>query len=161
MPEAAKESGAESNTEPNLQMPVPMQQLQAEYRKLPAVDILLRHPAVQLLAASYGELSVTAAVRAVLAAARQAIAAGASAPPPGAWPALIQEHLDAADLPSLRPVINATGVIVHTNLGRAPLSEAALAAVQAVAAGYSNLEYELGPGRAGAATITPAACCVS
>ena len=77
MPEAAKESG----TELNLQMPVQMQQLQAEYRKLPAVDILLRQPAVQLLAVSYGELPVTAAVRAVLAAARQAIAAGAAAPP--------------------------------------------------------------------------------
>jgi L-seryl-tRNA(Ser) seleniumtransferase len=49
----------------------------------------------------------------------------------------------------LRPVINATGVIVHTNLGRAPLSEAALAAVQAIASGYSNLEYELAPGTRG------------
>ena len=62
---------------------------------------------------------------------------------------MIQAHLAAADLPSLRPVINATGVIVHTNLGRAPLSEAALAAVQAVAAGYSNLEYELAAGARG------------
>ena len=149
MPEAAKEFGAESKIESNLQMSVQMQQLQAEYRKLPAVDALLHQPVVQLLAASYGETSVTAAVRAVLAGARESIAAGTSAPTPDAWPELIQAHLDAADRPSLRPVINATGVIIHTNLGRAPLSEAALAAVQAVAGGYSNLEYELAPGTRG------------
>ena len=124
MPEAAKEFGAESKIESNLQMSVQMQQLQAEYRKLPAVDALLHQPVVQLLAASYGETSVTAAVRAVLAGARESIAAGTSAPTPDAWPELIQAHLDAADRPSLRPVINATGVIIHTNLGRAPLSEA-------------------------------------
>ena len=124
-----------------------MQGLQAEYRKLPAVDALLHQPEVLLLAGEYGEAQVTAAVRDVLAAARRAIAAGE--PAPAAWPPLIQAHLAAADLPSLRPVINATGVIVHTNLGRAPLSEAALAAVQAVAAGYSNLEYELAEGTRG------------
>ncbi len=126
-----------------------MQGLQAEYRKLPAVDALLHQPEVLLLAGEYGDAQVTAAVRDVLAAARRAIAGGEPAPVPAAWPALIQAHLAAADLPSLRPVINATGVIVHTNLGRAPLSEAALAAVQAVASGYSNLEYELAAGTRG------------
>lgn len=141
MPEAAKEAGTESNLQ--------MQQFQAEYRKLPAVDALLHQPQVLLLAGEYGETQVIAAVRAVVAAARAAIAAGEPAPMPAAWPGLIQLHLAAADLPSLRPVINATGVIVHTNLGRAPLSEAALGAVGAVAAGYSNLEYELGPGTRG------------
>jgi L-seryl-tRNA(Ser) seleniumtransferase len=126
-----------------------MQRMQAEYRKLPAVDALLHLPEVLLLAGEYGESQITAAVRDVLAAARRAVAGGEPAPAPGAWPALIQAQLAAADLPSLRPVINATGVIVHTNLGRAPLSAAALAAVQAVAAGYSNLEYELAEGTRG------------
>ena len=55
----------------------------------------------------------------------------------------------ASNQSSLRPVINATGIIVHTNLGRAPLSEAARAAVVAASAGYSNLEYELDAGRRG------------
>ncbi len=149
MPEAAAKSAKEWGTEFNSQMPVQMHSLQAEYRKLPAVDALLHQPEILLLAGEYGEAQVAAAVRAVLAAARGAIAAGEPAPAPATWPALIQSHLAAADLPSLRPVINATGVIVHTNLGRAPLSAAALAAVGAVAAGYSNLEYELGPGTRG------------
>ena len=114
----ATEAATEANTE--------MQEYQAEYRKLPAVDALLRQPELLLLAAAYGESPVIAAVRAVLAAARGVIATGQPAPPPGTWPALVEAHLAAADLPSLRPVINATGVIIHTNLGRAPLSEAAL-----------------------------------
>ena len=126
-----------------------MQEYQAEYRKLPAVDALLRQPEVMLLAAAYGESHVADAIRSVLVEARQAIAAGEPAPLPVTLPALIQAHLAAAELPSLRPVINATGVIVHTNLGRAPLSEAALAAVQAIASGYSNLEYELAQGTRG------------
>ncbi len=126
-----------------------MQEYQAEYRKLPAVDALLRQPEVMLLAAAYGESHVADAIRSVLVEARQAIAAGEPAPLPVTLPGLIQAHLAAAELPSLRPVINATGVIVHTNLGRAPLSEAALAAVQAIASGYSNLEYELAQGTRG------------
>jgi L-seryl-tRNA(Ser) seleniumtransferase len=125
------------------------QDLQAEYRRLPAVDAVLRQPPVLLLAAEYGEAAVTESVRAVLAAARAAIAAGEGAPPAAALPSLVQAHLTAGDAPSLRNVINATGVIIHTNLGRAPLSEAALAAIQAVAAAYSNLEYDLAGGTRG------------
>jgi L-seryl-tRNA(Ser) seleniumtransferase len=124
-------------------------QEQTEYRKLPAVDVLLRHPAVTLLAAEYGDTQVAAVVREVLSAARKAIATGEPAPQLDELPATIQAELAAQELPSLRPVINATGVIIHTNLGRAPLSAAAVAAVQAVAAGYSNLEYELDAGTRG------------
>jgi len=122
---------------------------QAEYRKLPAVDALLRLPAVALLAAEYGDAATTASVRAVLAAARAAIAAGADAPAADTWEERVQAHLTATDAPSLRPAINATGVILHTNLGRAALSPAALAAVQAVATGYSSLEYDLAAGTRG------------
>ena len=122
---------------------------QAEYRKLPAVDALLRVPAVAVLAAEYGDALTAEAARAVLAAARAAVAAGAPAPATAAWPELLAARLAAQDVPSLRPVINATGIIVHTNLGRAPLSAAALAAVQAVAAGYSSLEYDLAAGARG------------
>lgn len=60
-----------------------------------------------------------------------------------------RERASAAMHPALRPVINATGVIVHTNLGRAPLAPAAIDAVSSAAAGYSNLEYELAEGRRG------------
>lgn len=122
---------------------------QSEYRKLPAVDTLLRLPELALLAAEVGDATLTAAVRATLATVRRTIADGGGAPSLLAWPQLVQEHLTPLTTPSLRPVINATGVIIHTNLGRAPLSAAALAAVQRVAAGYSTLEYDLIAGERG------------
>lgn len=121
----------------------------SEYRKLPAVDALLRLPAISLLAADAGTEAVTETLRELLSQARAAIAAGGTAPEPDAWPALAAHALGESMLPSLRPVINATGVIVHTNLGRAPLSAAAREAVQEVAAGYSNLEYDLEAGSRG------------
>ena len=61
----------------------------------------------------------------------------------------ILDRVTRAAQPSLRPVINATGIVLHTNLGRAPLAEAAIAAVSAIAGGYSNLEYDLDAGRRG------------
>jgi len=122
---------------------------QIEYRKLPAVDALLRLPAIALLAAEYGDAAAAASVRAVLSAARAAVAAGAQAPAVDSWAGHVQAYLAAADAPSLRPVINATGVIVHTNLGRAPLAPAALTAVQSIAAGYNTLEYDLAAGARG------------
>jgi L-seryl-tRNA(Ser) seleniumtransferase len=61
----------------------------------------------------------------------------------------VNEQLAALFAPTLRPVINGTGVIIHTNLGRAPLSDGALAAMQAVAGGYSNLEFDLAAGERG------------
>ena len=121
----------------------------SEYRKLPAVDALLRLPAIALLAAEAGTQTVTETLREILAQARADIAAGGSAPEPDAWPVLAADALAESMLPSLRPVINATGVIVHTNLGRAPLSAAARQAVHEAVAGYSNLEYDLEAGSRG------------
>ena len=120
-----------------------------EYRKLPAVDGLMRLPSVALLAAEYGAGAVTNALRATLDAARRQIRAGGPAPAAHDWPLLVNEQLAALFAPTLRPVINGTGVIIHTNLGRAPLSDGALAAIQAVAGGYSNLEFELERGERG------------
>ncbi|MEO6397942.1 MAG: L-seryl-tRNA(Sec) selenium transferase, partial [Tepidiformaceae bacterium] len=91
----------------------------------------------------------TDAARAVLQEARSAVARGESAP---SLPELLdraRERIERSAQPSLRPVINATGVILQTNLGRAPLSNRALAAMQAVGLGYSNLEYELEDGARG------------
>ncbi|MCS6828671.1 MAG: L-seryl-tRNA(Sec) selenium transferase [Caldilinea sp.] len=122
---------------------------QAEYRKLPAVDALLRTPELALLAAEAGVEVVAEAARAALAEARHMIAEGGSAPSPGAWVHLVQRHVERLGAPSLRPVINATGVIIHTNLGRAPLSAAALEAVRSVSLGYSTLEYDLEAGARG------------
>jgi L-seryl-tRNA(Ser) seleniumtransferase len=106
-------------------------------RDLPSVDELARE--------ADDPLAVEAA-RSVLARARELIEAGAD---PGDLSARLREELTAARAPRLRRVINATGVIAHTNLGRAPLAEAALARVLEVARGYSNLEYDLAAGRRG------------
>jgi L-seryl-tRNA(Ser) seleniumtransferase len=118
-------------------------------RRLPSVDRLLQNEAVAALAAAYGHDLAVAAAREALAQARRAITAGEPAPTPDALVALVRERLSAMLRPTLRPVINATGVIIHTNLGRAPLSEAARQAMEAAARGYSNLEYDLETGERG------------
>jgi L-seryl-tRNA(Ser) seleniumtransferase len=86
------------------------------------------------------------AARSVLARAREEIRAGGR---PGDLAELLQEQIDSARAPHLRRVVNATGVIVHTNLGRAPLAEAALDRIRDVARGYSNLEYDVAAGGRG------------
>ncbi len=112
------------------------------HRELPSVDQLLRD---ERLAGEPHELAVEAA-RMVLARARSDIAAGAV---PGPIAELVVEELARARRPSLRRVLNATGVLVHTNLGRAPLAPAALERVVEVGGGYSNLEYDLERGERG------------
>src|ERR1051326_5341 len=89
------------------------------------------------------------ALRATLAQVRAEILQGATCPPFEELLATAEKILQREQLPHLRPVINATGVIINTNLGRAPLSQEALQAVQRVAGGYSNLEYELEAGERG------------
>src|SRR5438128_1635183 len=84
--------------------------------------------------------------RSVLERAREEIRAGTD---PGDLPARVRDELANTRAPMLRRVINATGVIAHTNLGRAPLAEAALARIRDVAGGYSNLEYDLDLGGRG------------
>ncbi len=109
-------------------------------RALPSIDRLLRSPAVEQLAQEHGRIPTREALRAVLAEAR----AGGD---PAAEDVLIERtHARLTSRPSLVPVLNATGVIVHTNLGRAPLPEAALRRVVEIAGGYSNLEYDLEAG---------------
>lgn len=115
-------------------------------RQLPSVDALLRDPQLEELAGRSGRDLVTSAVREVLDEARRAVRAGAAVPGQAALAAQAAERVNAWLQPTLRPVINATGVILQTNLGRAPLSAVALAAMQRVAA-YSNLEYDLETGR--------------
>jgi L-seryl-tRNA(Ser) seleniumtransferase len=86
----------------------------------------------------------------VVAAAREAVeAVRAGAAVPADWGEAIGERVRHHLAPSLQPVLNATGVVLHTNLGRAPLAEPALAALRAVAAGYSNLELDLASGARG------------
>ncbi|MBM4187215.1 MAG: L-seryl-tRNA(Sec) selenium transferase [Gemmatimonadetes bacterium] len=112
-------------------------------RALPSVDTLLRLPEIAVLVQSHPRNVVVAAVRDSVAAARHA------GEPPEDWAADIAERVDQRAAPSLFPVVNATGVILHTNLGRAPLAPAALEAVTRIAAGYSNLELDAATGKRG------------
>jgi L-seryl-tRNA(Ser) seleniumtransferase len=124
------------------------------YRELPAVDELMRRPEIAALVAEEGQVAVADACRAILSHLRAEISSG---------------MLDADKLPlalsgvhaavenelrrvlgySLRPVINATGVILHTNLGRAPLAEHAFEHIRQTAGAYSNLEFDLESGDRG------------
>lgn len=122
---------------------------QTEYRKLPAVDALLNEQDVAWLLAEFGKAQVTQAVRTVLDNARQEIAKGRTLPESPQWAEQLYAELNRFTSPSLQPVINATGVIIHTNLGRAPLSQAAQQAVWATMQGYNNLEYDLPSGKRG------------
>jgi L-seryl-tRNA(Ser) seleniumtransferase len=115
-------------------------------RKLPSVDRLLREAEVEALLRTVPRAVVVTAAREALAAAR-ARRAG-----PEDWAAEIRERLAERRRPGLGPVLNATGVVLHTNLGRAPLADAAVRAIVAVAGGYSNLELDLGTGRRGSRT---------
>ena len=116
------------------------------FARLPSVDELLRSPAGQVSLGRHPRWAVVEAARAEIARER-------------AWPGSDREDLGRLDLierlgerlearvlallrPSLRRVLNATGVVLHTNLGRAPLAERAVARLEAVAAGYSTLEYD-------------------
>ena len=128
----------------------------AEFRKLPAVDKLLSVPEITALVAEYGSGPVTEAARSELNAARTAIHSGQPAPSAGEWKERITDSVLAGSVSSLRPVINATGVVIHTNLGRTPLSDAAQEAVVRLAQGYSTLEYDLEAGQRGSRHAHPA-----
>lgn len=118
-------------------------------RWLPAIDKLLRTPQAEELSRVYGRESLRDALRESLDAARDQIRAGTPVPDAPSLLAAAEVRLRSQFAPTLRPVINATGVILHTNLGRAPLSAQAQAAIVAVAAHYSTLEYQLEAGKRG------------
>ncbi|MGE0361350.1 MAG: L-seryl-tRNA(Sec) selenium transferase [Vicinamibacterales bacterium] len=132
----------------------------ADLRALPSIDLLLQRPAVQQLAARHGHDATVTALRTALAAARAALSASTSAAAGADREALAAAladeaatRLDAEARGSLRPVINATGVVIHTNLGRAPLAETALTRLAAVAGGYATLEYDLEAGTRGSRAV--------
>lgn len=114
-------------------------------RELPSVDRLLQDPLLRDLP---HELALGAA-REVLDEARRAVRNGGWAHTIEDLPTLVAKRVGDVTLPKLRAVINATGVVIHTNLGRAPLSGAAIEAARQAAEGYTNLEYDLEAGERG------------
>lgn len=140
------------NPEPKPQMA--STDISSRLRQLPSVDALLNSAGGEDLIVRYGRELTLEALRRALDLARYAIAEGS------------QQRFEIIDLiassdswlkdliaPTLRPVVNATGVIIHTNLGRAPASSAAIAAIMATAKGYSTLEYDLEIGQRGSRVI--------
>lgn len=116
------------------------------YRNLPAVETLVQVIERRLNGDALPRGLLTEAARRAIAGARERIATGEQAPPIEALSDAAIAEVRSAARPSLRPLINASGVILQTNLGRAPLSQAALEAMRAVGGGYSNLEYDLDAG---------------
>ena len=128
-------------------------------RGLPGVDALLGSGELGELLDAWPRALVVTALRRTLDGFRGELAAGgrAAAPEPREIVDATRRELVAGQMPSLRRVINATGVPLHTNLGRAPLPAAARAALDAVARGYSNLEYDLEAGARGSRHVHSAA----
>ena len=130
------------------------------FRDLPQLQRLLESAAATALIAEHGRAPVVEALRRALDGARTAIAGGEAAAGAGELLSMAAADLRSAARPALRRVINATGVVLHTNLGRAPLPAAALDAVAEVGRGYSNLEYDLEAGARGRRTagVEPLLC---
>lgn len=118
----------------------------AALARLPAVTTLLAAPEIEPLIQRHGRTLVTDAVRAAIDGARQRILAGSAAE---VSPQDVETALADLGRRSLVRVINGTGCVLHTNLGRAPLADAALEAVTQTGRGYTNLELDLGPGTRG------------
>lgn len=127
---------------------------QTQLRNLPSVDTLLDYPHILDLIQTYSRELVVSAIREVINEARQQILAGHSIELESYdWVEQIHAELEDQFQPTLRPVINATGVIVHTNLGRALLSKSAQMAMMQVAGQYNTLEFDLEDGKRGSRLI--------
>ncbi|MBI4199170.1 MAG: L-seryl-tRNA(Sec) selenium transferase [Chloroflexi bacterium] len=127
----------------------PSQRTTTGYRHLPSVDRVLAQEDVQALLSTYPHDLVVSLVRQELEQGRRTIADGGVAPSLAEVAAGVVQRARSLAQRWPRPVINATGVVLHTNLGRAPLSGAALQAIADVARGYSDLEYDLPEGQRG------------
>ena len=118
-------------------------------RELPSVDRLLSSAEAQSWIEIYGRSLAVGAIREVLEQVRTRYSQEGEIPGPEALLGEVERRLSSWTAPTLQPVINASGVIIHTNLGRAPLSPSAAQSVQDVALGYSTLEYDLEKGQRG------------
>lgn len=124
--------------------------------RIPSVDALLKTEPVVQVVEQFGRRRTVEALRSAIEEIRGLIGGAGSGPELEEWKAVVEDanlyadaardRLEDADRPSLRGVVNATGVVLHTNLGRAPLPRAAVRAMQDAAASYSNLEFDLGQG---------------
>jgi L-seryl-tRNA(Ser) seleniumtransferase len=124
------------------------------FQKIPGVDRLLNGPVLIELASTYPRALILKAIHQVLESIRQDINAGRGFEESSTLSVdnvsrMVSERLKLLDRPSLRPLINATGVVIHTNLGRSLLAERVLRRFKPLAGGYSNLEFDLERGKRG------------
>ncbi len=125
----------------------------SDLRLLPSVDQLLQTDLITEYISEYGRPLTLDAIRSVLGDVRSTYSQDKSVPSQEVLLDQVMERLRAWTAPTLQQVINATGVILHTNLGRAPLSRAAIESMQAAASKFSTLEFELDKGRRGSRTV--------
>src|SRR5688572_13160176 len=130
----------------------------ADFRVIPSIEQLRQRPAVRSLETQYGHEALVQALRDAAAGFRTRLTEGGGAPPSEETAADTiardaERRLAQGFEPSLQSVINATGVIIHTNLGRAPIAHAALERIAALAAGYTNLEYDVSTGARGSRAV--------
>jgi L-seryl-tRNA(Ser) seleniumtransferase len=125
-----------------------------DFRIIPSIEVLRQRAGVREIEVTHGAEATVTALRGAAETLRARIAAGEAIAEPGQEiEAAARQALAAATRGSLRPVINATGVVIHTNLGRAPLADAALERVREVGGAYSNLEFDLDAGRRGSRQV--------
>jgi len=127
--------------------------MEGEFRKIPSVDRVLAHERLRPLVDTYPHDLLVRLIRRYLERERDAVAVGKKASSLSGIAAAVYNQVKTMEMPSLRPVINATGVILHTNLGRASLSPEATVAMDTVARGYSNLEFNLESGTRGSRQV--------
>ncbi|MCJ7696524.1 MAG: L-seryl-tRNA(Sec) selenium transferase [Anaerolineaceae bacterium] len=121
--------------------------------EIPSVDSLLINPKVAILTTKFGRSLTLSAIRSVLQSLRDRLNNGQSMPVKEKIVESIQLEIEEMLKSTLEPVINASGVILHTNLGRAPLSKASIQAIADISCGYSSLEFDLGNGKRGSRLI--------
>lgn len=126
--------------------------LQEELRKIPGVDKLLHEPALANLSNELGSELVTYSIRLVLDAEREKVFNGANAKSLTEIIKDVKKQIHRITGFSFKPVVNATGIILHTNLGRAPLGKELLKEIEPILIGYSNLEFDLHTGKRGERT---------
>jgi L-seryl-tRNA(Ser) seleniumtransferase len=125
----------------------------SDLRQIPSVDHLIKAESIANSIAVYGRPLTVQAIRAVLAGVRTNYTSGSSVPNEDELVDRVAQQLTKWTAPTLVPVINTTGVILHTNLGRAPLSKSALESIQKSALNYNSLEYQLEKGRRGSRSV--------
>jgi L-seryl-tRNA(Ser) seleniumtransferase len=127
--------------------------MENEFRRLPGVDTVISDERIARLSARYPHDLLVNLVREQLEKARELISSGKPSPSLDDIVQSVLTQLDRLENPILRPVINATGVVIHTNLGRAPLSKETIAAMDTVSRDYSNLEFDLPTGKRGSRNV--------